>query len=96
LCCSDRVCLAPVTGRRPPGAPLPPWLHDIRESLAPLLTVVEVAEVLRQSPETVRRACRAGKLRAVQQHTGRGGSPLLIPRDAVIEWLRQRELRPGS
>jgi excisionase family DNA binding protein len=78
---------------RKPAA-LPPWLEDIYQSLAPLLTVVEVAEVLRLSPETIRRHCRAGTLRAVQQHTGRGGSPLLIPRSAVIEWLQRRELHP--
>jgi excisionase family DNA binding protein len=75
---------------------MPPWLADIYEGLAPLLNVVEVAEVLRMSPETVRRHCRAGTLRAVQQHTGRGGSPLLIPRAAVIEWLRRRELHPST
>lgn len=72
---------------------MPAWLDDIYQSLAPLLTVAECADVLRQSPETIRRHCRAGTLRAVQQHTGRGGSPLLIPRAAVVEWLRARELR---
>lgn len=81
--------------QRKPAA-LPPWLDDIYQSLAPLLTVVEVAEVLRLAPETVRRHCRAGTLRAVQQHTGRGGSPLLIPRSAVIEWLQRRELHPHA
>jgi excisionase family DNA binding protein len=76
--------------RKPVG--MPPWLEDIYQGLAPLLTVEETAAVLRLAPETVRRQCRAGTLRAVQSHTGRGGSPLLIPRAAVIEWLRQREL----
>lgn len=78
-----------ATERKPA---LPPWLQDIYETLAPLLTVEETAEVLRLAPETVRRQCRAGTLRAVQSHTGRGGSPLLIPRRAVIDWLRKREL----
>lgn len=73
-------------------AALPPWLQDIYDTLAPLLTVEEAAETLRLAPESVRRMCRAGTLRAVQAHRGRGGSPLLIPRAAVIEWLRQREL----
>jgi excisionase family DNA binding protein len=75
-------------------AAYPPWLEDIYQGLAPLLTVLECAEVLRVSPETVRRHCRAGSLRAVQQHTGRGGSPILIPRTSVIEWLRLRTLHP--
>jgi excisionase family DNA binding protein len=73
---------------------LPAWLDDVRQSLAPLLTVAECADVLRVSRETVRRHCRAGTLRAVQQHTGRGGSPILIPRASVIEWLARRELFP--
>jgi len=73
---------------------LPPWLDDIYQGLAPLLTVAECAEVLRLAPETVRRHCRAGTLRAVQQHTGRGGSPILIPRASVIEWLARRTLHP--
>jgi excisionase family DNA binding protein len=73
-------------------SPLPPWLEDIRQSLAPLLTVAECAEVLHLSRETVRRHCRAGALQAVQQHTGRGGSPILIPRASVIDWLARRTL----
>lgn len=70
---------------------MPPWLQDIYEGLAPLLTIEETAEVLRCAPETVRKHCRSGELRAVQAHVGRGGSPYRIPRAAVIDWLRQRE-----
>lgn len=73
---------------------MPPWLDDIYRALPPLLRVAECAEVLRLAPETVRRHCRAGTLRAVQQHTGRGGSPILIPRASVIEWLARRALHP--
>lgn len=71
---------------------MPPWLDDIYQGLPPLLTVEETAATLRLAPETVRRYCRTGTLRSVQSKTGRGGSPLLIPRAAVIEWLRTREL----
>ena len=73
---------------------LPPWLADIQQGLPLLLSVAECAEVLRLAPETVRRHCRAGTLRSVQQHTGRGGSPLLIPRASVIEWLALRARHP--
>lgn len=71
---------------------MPPWLQDIYDGLPALLTIEECAETMRLAPETVRRYCRAGTLRAVQNKTGRGGSPLLVPRAVVIEWLRAREL----
>jgi excisionase family DNA binding protein len=79
-----------MTERKP--AAMAPWLSDIYQDLPSLLTVEECAAVLRLSPEAIRRHCRAGTLRAVQSHTGRGGSPVLIPRAAIIEWLRLREL----
>lgn len=71
---------------------LPPWLDDIYQSCAPLMTVEECAAVMRVVPETVRRYCRYGTLRSVQRKTGRGGSALLIPRAGVVEWLRKHEL----
>jgi len=85
-----RYAHAPMSTERTPA--MAPWLKDIYQDLAPLLTIEEAAAVLRLAPETVRRHCRDGTLRAVQSHTGRGGSPILIPRAAVIDWLRAREL----
>lgn len=75
---------------------LPPWLADIYQGLPPLLTVSECAKVLRLSPETVRRHCRAGTLRTIQEHTGRGGSPYLIPRASVIDWIALRTRHPAE
>lgn len=82
----------PRKSQRPSTLPLPPWLDDIYQSCAPLMTVEETAAVLRVVPETVREYCRTGTLRAVQRKPGRGGSALLISRVAVIEWLRRHEL----
>lgn len=82
-----------MTTRRP-APPRPEWIDDVMQTLPPMLTVEETAEVLRMAPETVRRHCRSGELRAVQQHFGRGGSPLLIPRTSVADWLVRHEFHP--
>jgi hypothetical protein len=89
------ISSTPEATMRKPNT-LPPWLADIYQGLPPLLTVEECAKVLRLAPETVRRHCRAGTLRSVQEHTGRGGSPIVIPRTSVIDWLELRARHPDE
>ena len=51
-----------------------------------LLTVSEVALLLRCSEESVRRKIRRGGLPAF--HLGARGSAIRIPRHQLVEWLR--------
>jgi excisionase family DNA binding protein len=57
-----------------------------------LLTVGEVAQLLRCSEETVRRRIREGSLPAY--HLGAPGSAIRIPRAELLRWLRGTEDRP--
>lgn len=74
------------------GADWPPWLADIARDLPPLLTVEQVATLLRVHHRTVRVYIRDRSLRAVQAVPGRGSSRVLVPRSAVLEWLHTNEV----
>lgn len=53
------------------------------EKLPPVLTVIELAAVLRVNPKTLRNAIRAGKVPGVR----RIGRTTRVLRDQVIRWL---------
>jgi excisionase family DNA binding protein len=72
--------------------PLPPWLADIARDLPPLLDVDQVAVVLHMHHRTVRKHVADRTLRAVRNVPGSGSSRVMIPRVAVIDWLRAREI----
>lgn len=56
------------------------------------LTVMEVANQLRTSTVTIYRLCEAGKIRHYRIGLGRG--KVVIPADAVEDYLREAGSRP--
>ncbi len=73
--------------------PLEP-LDDLRASLPPTLSLVQVADLLQRSPETVKRYASTGRLRALKPGRGRS-SGLIFIREDVVRFL-SRAYADGS
>jgi excisionase family DNA binding protein len=61
----------------------------------PVLSVAEVAALLRITEDTVRREVKAGNLRAENYGSGRN-AVYRIPREALNEWRASRTVTPGA
>ena len=59
------------------------------DALPEFLTVLELAELLRQHPETVRRLLRDGRLRSVRINPA-GSGRRLVSRAALVAFLEAR------
>ncbi len=61
----------------------------------PVLDVAEVAQLLRITPDTVRREIKAGNLQA--ENYGSGTRPVYrIPREALQRWRDSRTVTPST
>jgi len=70
----------------------PPWLADIARDLPALMTIDEVAKILRVHPKTVSRWISDRTLKSVRSVLGSGTSRVTISRDAVLDWLAAHEV----
>lgn len=72
--------------RRGPAPEKVEWIEEVLEETPALLTIPEVAKILRRSTRSIERYIASGTLGVVQTVPGRG-STCLIPRTALRGYL---------
>ena len=68
---------------------MPPFekqIVEVASTLPPLATVIEVADLLRVNPRTIKRYIASGRIRSVRADVG--SSRVLSPRTEVERYLR--------
>lgn len=71
-------------------APLhPAWVSDVLTDVAPILTLLEVAKLLRMSERNVRRLVSIGRIHSIKVSSGPGASRVLFARGEIARLLEE-------
>lgn len=66
------------------------WIDDLATTLPPMLSLSEVAELLRVHTRTLHRMLRDGRIRSIR-HAPLPGARHLIPRGEIVRYLNSLE-----